>query len=161
MKVYITYDRYEHDEWFSIYSVGTRKHESIQKFKKEDLPSFICYGPDDCHSFQLQVVEMTKQEYLNFMKWIEDGQSLDSPSDLYNKMVEIYDRSSLVKNQHEVLMCTDGCSDWTEIVDYYGRRTYRDTDDDDVRDEIWTELTDMDEKDLYEKVLKYYIRDTY
>ena len=51
MKVYICYDRYEHDEWFNVFYVDTNRDESIRHCKEIDLPDFLSCGPDDCHSF--------------------------------------------------------------------------------------------------------------
>jgi hypothetical protein len=165
MKVYICYDRYENNEWFNIYGVGTRKNEEIQKCKKEYLPKFISYGPDDCHSFQLQCVDMTTKEYDEFTNWIKEDQSLeylgDDSSDLFKKMTEIYDHVGCTKYQNEILLSTDGCSDINDMVHNYGKRIGRDTQDENVYDEILEEITEMDEKDLYDKVLKQYIRNTY
>ena len=63
MNIYITYDRYEHDEWFSVFHIETNKARAIKHFREIDLIDFICYGPDDCHSFQLQKVVLSKKEY--------------------------------------------------------------------------------------------------
>jgi hypothetical protein len=165
MKVYICYDRYERNEWFNIYGVGTRKNEEIQKCKTTYLPSFISYGPDDCHSFQLQVVDMTTQEYAEFKKWIEENQSLEDcgkeSSELFKKMVEIYDHVGWAGHEREILISTDGCSDLVDLVHHYGRRLGRDTQDEDTFDELMDELTNMDDKELYDKALKQYIKDTY
>jgi hypothetical protein len=92
MKVYICYDRYEHDEWYSVYSISTDRDETIRKCKEEDLPSFIEYGPDDCHSFQLVEVELTREQYEQLLKWDKDDtQSLeDNSSDYYNFMYDLY-----------------------------------------------------------------------
>lgn len=59
MEVYITYDRYEHDEWYDISWIGINKEQAIKQFKEQELPSFLEYGPDDCHSFQLVEVVMS------------------------------------------------------------------------------------------------------
>lgn len=168
MKVYITYDRYERDEWYSIYHIGLDRDESIRHCKEEDLPSFIEYGPDDCHSFQLQEVKMTKKEYDQFMKWYNEDQSLedwgDESSDLYKKMFEICNRIGCVEDENEILISTDGCSDFYEIVRYYGV-FYKDKDiedfdvDSDDFDDYREELYSDD--DLFVKVLKEYINDTY
>jgi hypothetical protein len=143
--------------------VGTRKNEEIQKCKKEYLPKFISYGPDDCHSFQLQVVNMTTQEYNNFKKWVEEEQSLeylgDDSSDLFKKMVEIYDHVGCTKYQNEILISTDGCSDVVELPHFYGQMSHIDTSDEDVYDEIMERL--CDDNNFRDMVLKEYIRCNY
>ena len=159
MKIYITYDRYEHNEGFNIYHVSTNRNESIKHCKEVDLVEFISHGPDDCHSFQLQVIEMTKPEYEQFMKWFEEDQSLedygDESSDLFNKMVEIFENSTW----DDYLISTNGCSDNDEIVHYYGSKKGLDTEDDDIYYEVQEELFNDD--DLYEQELKDYIKNTY
>ena len=162
MKVYITYDRYERDEWYNIYHTSTDKEESIKHCKEVDLPSFLEYGPDDCHSFQLQEVEMTQEEYDQFMKWYNEDQSLenygDRSSDLFKKMVEFYDQTGY--NDPTVLISTDGCSDFYDILKYYGQMKGIDPEDfDDLEDDLQMELCEDDE--LYKKVLRQYINDTY
>ena len=164
MKVYITYDRYERDEWYNIFHVSTDKEESIKHCKEVDLPDFISYGPDDCHSFQIQEVEMTPEEYEQFMSWVEDENHTldnygDESSDLFKKMYEYFDRLGDPKFQSEIILSTDGCSDNVDIIHYYGRKKGLDTSDDDIYYDIEEELFNNEE--LYEKVLKDYINDTY
>lgn len=158
MKVYITYDRYERNEWFNIYQITTKMSE-VKKDYKKNLFDFISYGPDDCHSFQVQIVEMTKQEYEQFMSWINEDQSLEdrgsNSSELFNKMVEIYEKV----NENNTLLMTDGCSDNGDIIHYYGSKKGLDTDDDDIYYEVQEEL--LSDDDLFRKVLKNYINDTY
>jgi hypothetical protein len=162
MKVYIIYDRYEHDEWFSIDYVGTDREESIKKFKEECLPDFISYGPDDCHSYQLQEVDMDNNMYKMFMKWYEEDSGPqnygDRSSDLFKFMVNLYDESGVVGNT-SVLYCTDGCSDSVDVVHFYGQSKGLDTGDDDVYYDLQEEL--FNDEDLYQKVLKKYIKKYY
>lgn len=162
MKVYITYDRYERDEWYNIYHVSTDREESIKHCKEEDLFNFISYGPDDCHSFQLQEVEMTEEQYNTLMKWIEEGQSLEnygeSSSDLFKFMVDLFDKTGVAGDTSRIIS-TDGCSDNVDIVHYYGSQKGLDTKDDDIYYELEEEL--FDDEDLYKKVLKDYINKTY
>ena len=162
MKVYITYDRYERDEWFNIYYISTDRGESIKHCREQDLYDFISYGPDDCHSFQLQEVKMTKKEYDLFMKWYNENQSLENygsgSSDLFKKMVDIFDSTGIVGDD-SVLISTDGCSDYCEVIHYYGRQKGLDTSDDDIFYDLEEEL--MDDENLQDKVLKDYIKDTY
>lgn len=158
MKVYITYDRYEKDEWYNIYYVSTDREDSIRHCKETDLVDFISYGPDDCHSFQLQEVEMTPEEYETFKSWVDDdSQSLenygDKSSDLFKKMVEIFDSDS------EVIISTDGCTDNVDIIHFYGNQKGLDTEDSDIYYDIEEEL--FNNQELYDKVLKDYINETY
>ena len=162
MKVYITYDRYERDEWYNIYNVTTDKEEAIRHCKEVDLPDFIGYGPDDCHSFQLQEVDMTPEEYEQFKSWVDDdSQSLenygDRSSDLFKKMYDYYDKVD--EPGYETLISTDGCTDNVDIIHYYGNQNGLDTEDDDVYYEVQEEL--FNDEDLYTKVLKDYINNTY
>lgn len=165
MKVYITYDRYERNEWFNIYNISLDRDSATKDCKEFDLVDFIEYGPDDCHSFQLQEVKMTKKQYEQFMKWYNEDQNLenwgDKSSDLYKKMLEIYESPDY---EGEILISTDGCSDFYEIITYYGI-FYKGEDpdnfdcDSDSFDDYQEELCNDD--DLFEKVLKEYINDTY
>ena len=108
MHVYITYDRYEHNEWLSIYTIETNKQRAIKKFKEEDLPSFLEYGPDDCHSFQLQCVEMSKSLYNKLLKWNESSDRCDEKN-LEELLIAIYQEEE--DFEVETLYYTDGCSD--------------------------------------------------
>jgi hypothetical protein len=158
MKVYITYDRYERDEWFNIYYISTRKTDSIKHCREVDLYDFISYGPDDCHSFQLQVVEMTKEEFKLFLGWYTENQSLENYGEksslLFKKMVEIFDDSN-----DTCLISTDGCSDYCDLIHYYGRKKGLDTSDDDIYYDVEEEL--MMDEDLRNRVLRDYIKHTY
>jgi hypothetical protein len=162
MKVYITYDRYERDEWYSIYHVTTDRDEAIKHCKEEDLVKFISYGPDDCHSFQLQEVEMTEEQYNTLMKWIEEDVSLENygegSSDFFKFMVDLFDATGVVGNK-SVIISTDGCSDNDDIVHYYGSLKGLDTKDDNIYYDLSEEL--FNDEVLYEKILKDYIDKNY
>ena len=173
MKVYICFDRYERDEWYNVFFISTDRDESIRKCKEETLPDFLNYGPDDCHSFQLVEVEMFQKDYDRLLKWDNDpNQKLenfgDKSSDYFKWMCELYDLIGCVDQQYRILISTDGCSDYTEIVRYYSV-FYKNKDMEDVSDYEWVfsdeydeyyeELTGDDE--LCEKVIKEYVRDTY
>ena len=161
MKVYITYDRYENNEWFSVNTIETSLMRSLKKFREEDLPSFLEYGPDDCHSYQLQRVDMTKKEYEQLLEWNNDpNQSLDGDSDYYNFMCGIYDRTSYVKYQDEVIRSTDGCSDFSEIIKFYGMMKGIDPEDiEDLEDDLQDEL--YGDNDLCHKVIVEYVKCNY
>ena len=158
MNAYITYDRYERDEWYSIYNIETNRQRAIKHFREVDLPDFLAYGPDDCHSFQLQRVEMTKKQYDTFMKWIEEGQSLENygtkSSELFEFMVDLFDGTG-VAGDTSVLFSTDGCSDNFELIEFYCQSIGIEADDDDAIADAERELLNDDE--LYNKILKEYI----
>ncbi len=167
MKVYIIYDRYEHNEWFSVDYIGTRKSDSIKEFKEKCLPEFLEYGPDDCHSYQLQVLNLTKDQYEQLLEWDNDpNMSLES-GPYYDFMCEVYEQCDW-SDTGNVLLSTDGCSDFYEIVRYYSV-FYKNKDIEEVSehewlftdeyDEFYEELTSDDE--LCDKVIKEYVRDTY
>lgn len=162
MKVYITYDRYERDEWFNIFRVGTDREESIRLCKEQDLVDFISYGPDDCHSFQLQEIEMTQEEYDQFKKWVEEDPNPEnfgkSSSELFKFMVELFD-STGVMGDDSVIISTDGCTDNVDVIHFYGKQKGLDTTDDDIYYDLEEEL--FNDEELYEKVLKEYINDVY
>ena len=164
MKVYVCYDRYENDEWFNVYSIGTDRDVSIEKCKKEDLPDFISYGPDDCHSFQLVEVELTQEEYEQLLEWDkDDSMSLeDSDSPYYQFMCDLYDD----QYETETIISTDGQSDVYEIVqffmDCYELENYLSDipdDEDKLKYEVQELLFSNDE--LFDKVMREYIEGTY
>lgn len=165
MKVYIIYDRYEHDEFFSVYHIGTDRTEAINEFKTNHLPSFILYGPDDCHLFQLIEVKLPKKQYSQLLKWEDEGQRLDNCDSPYYQFMRdlhncIYDT--------ETIICTNGCSDIYEVVRYYAVM-YKNCSCEDVSEYCWydtdeyeeyfDELTTNDE--LWTKIVKEYVSNTY
>ena len=160
MKVYITYDRYENNEWFSVDTIETSLVRSLKKFREKDLPNFISYGPDDCHSYQIQKVEMTKKEYEQLLEWDKDpNQTLDSSSDYYNFMCDIYDRVGCVEYEDDIIRCTDGCSDIFELPHFYGLMSHQDTSDEKVYNRIMDRL--LDNEEFFDETLKEYIRCNY
>ena len=166
MKVYIIYDRYERNEWFCVDYIGTRKSDSIKMFKEKCLPEFICYGPDDCHSYQLQVVEMTKKQYEQLLEWDKNCESLESESSPYYQfMCEVYDNCDW---DNDIIMGSDGCSEYSNIVRYYGLvckgLTNQVVDQYDwvftnEYEQYYEEL--MNDDDLFERMCKNYIRDNF
>lgn len=160
MNVYITYDRYEHDEWHYIYRLETNKKRAIRLCKLIDLPSFIGYGPDDCHSFQIQVINMTPDEY----HWLRDLvdktndssiESSEKDKELYDFMVELFDKAY----DGNVILSTDGCSDWIEMIRYYAAKLGLDPEDDDAFYEAEEKLQNNEE--LSEQIMKEYIKYAY
>ena len=169
MKVYICYDRYEHDEWFNVFYVGTNRDESIRHCKEIDLPDFLSCGPDDCHSFQLEEVKLTKKQYEQLLNWYNDNtQSLedygDESSDYYNFMYDLYNG----KYETKTIISTDGCSDFCEVVRYYSV-FYKNKEVEEVIGNNWFFTDECDEfseeltsnEELCKKVTKEYVRDTY
>ena len=83
-------------------------------------------------------------------------------------MCELYDLTGCVDYQSMILIGTDGCSDYTEIVRYYSV-FYKNKDIEEVGefewiysdeyDEYYNEL--MNDDELCEKVIKEYVQDTY
>ena len=158
MNVYIAYDRYEHDEWYSVYNIETNKQRAIKHFKEEDLPSFISYGPDDCHSFQLQRVVMTAKQYhrLCYLVENEGSHTCDTSDELKDLLMSIFDENDF---EVDTLMSTDGCSDIWDLVRYYCERNGGDCENDDDFEKAQEELFNNDE--LFENVLKEYIKIAY
>ena len=152
MHVYITYDRYEHNEWLSVYTIETNRQRAIKKFKEEDLPSFLEYGPDDCHSFQLQCVEMSKSLYNKLLKWNESSDRCDEKN-LEELLIAIYQEEK--DFEVETLYYTDGCSDNFELIRFYCEMHGLDAEDDDVNEEVQNKLWNNDE--VYKETLKKYI----
>ena len=171
MRVYVVFDRYERNEWINVFYVGTDREESIKHCKEVDLPSFLEYGPDDCHSFQLVEVEMTKTRFKKLLKWVEQFGSCEDTEEVrefFEFMVDMYEEHGELSDVIETIICTDGCSDFYEIVRYYSV-FYKNKDIEEVGehewlftdeyDEFYEELTDNE--DLWIKVTKEYVRDTY
>lgn len=157
MKVYITYDRYEHDEWFNLYQITTKMSEVRKEYKK-NLIDFISYGPDDCHSYQIQIVDLTKEEYELLKSHIDD--TVEDEDEVMELMIRIYEECVPCQYPNSnCLISTDGCSDNWELVHYYGKKKGLDTEDDDVYYEVEEEL--FGDNDLYEQELEKYINDTY
>ena len=152
MVVYLTYDRYEHNEWFNIYQITTRMSEVKKEYKK-NLIDFITYGPDDCHSYQIQVVELNKKEFELIKNHIDDTIEEDEDDELMKLMIQIYENCDEDSN---CLLFTDGCSDWVDMIDFWIE--YKGLDEND-RDQIEEDI--QNDETLFQKVLKKYINETY
>lgn len=164
MKVYIIYDRYERDEYFCVDYIGTRKSESIKKFKEECLPDFLKCNPDDCHSYQLQVVEMTTKQYEQLLDWYNDPKMSLEEGPYYDFMCEVYEQSDW-SNTGNILRGTDGYSEYPNIVRYYGvvvkgkdsKKVIKlDWIFTDEYEDLYEEL--MNDDDLFERMCKDYIK---
>ena len=79
-------------------------------------------------------------------------------------MYDLYDD----KYKTETIIWTDGCSDLYDIVRYYSVH-YKNKDVDEVSEHDWLFTDEYDEfyeeltsdEELFEKVIKEYVRDTY
>lgn len=155
MNVYITYDRYEHNEWFSVYHIETNKARAIKHCKEIDLPDFISYGPDDCHSFQLQKVSMTKAEYKRLCELVD---STYESRELDEIMEGIFEQCDW-HGEGNCIIASDGCSDNVELIEYYCIKQGIEADDDDAIEAAQDELSTNEE--LYKAILREYITATY
>ena len=114
--VYITYDRYEHNEWFYVYNIDMDKDDAYNHCIKTDLPDFIGYGPDDCHSFQLQRVSMTKKDLNKLKKFIKSDENGEGACrEFEDMMTKIFEGDY----ETELILSTDGQSDFFEIMKEY------------------------------------------
>jgi hypothetical protein len=165
MKVYITYDRYEHNEWFCVYYIGRNYDKAYESCIKEDLPSFISYGPDDCHSFQLQELEMSEYMYRKLRKWVNAEKLSDKEQDKFDDLMEKIYYGDF---EAETLLFTDGCSDYFEMIRYHcGEEP--DSDDYEDEEEYENALAEYEnsvdelrsDDELFDKVLHEYIASTY
>ena len=157
MNVYITFDRYEKDEWYSVYHVEKNREKAINHCKEVDLVDFISYGPDDCHSFQLVKVVMTRDEYHTFLSLVENpNESKELDSILY----DIYHETG--RYDVEEIIQTDGCTDCFDVIKYYANSEEFDCDsnDEDERNDIAQERLLADDE-LFEKNLREYININY
>lgn len=110
MIVYIAYDRYEYNEWFLVYNIETNKKRAIKHYKEIDLPNFLSSYPDDCHSFQLQKIEMSKKEYTLLCELVKNVDIDDCTSEESNMlrdiMISIYEKCDW--ENPNILFATDG-----------------------------------------------------
>lgn len=154
--VYVTYDRYEHNEWFAIYNIDTDEQRAIDHCKNEDLFNFIRFGPDDCHHFQLQRVSMTKAEYDNLIKLYKSyGDEEISDGELFDIIAEIYENYE----EDDIIIASGGIDDLYDIVEYYGKEYGVDVSEDDSFYNVQAEL--FADEELFNEVLRAYINDTY
>lgn len=164
MDVYITYDRYEHNEWFNVYYLGTNYDKAYKHCIEEDLPSFIEYGPDDCHSFQLQKIVISQYMYNKLRKWVKaDKLDAEEQKKFDEFMEKVYDNYF----DSESILFTDGCSDYHAIIEYY---CGEEPDCDDYDEEEYEQaLAAYEEKvdeirsnnELFGKILREYVVATY
>lgn len=150
-EIYITYDRYGRDEWYSVYHLGVNKKKAVQDFLHTSLPSFIRYGPDDCHAFQLQCVYMSDYQYRKLRALVNAN---DKTAELTAFMTRIYAEAY----ETETLFFTDGCSDLTEIARLYCESHNMDFNNVADSDAAWQAL---DNDDVFEEYLQQYIAKEY
>lgn len=150
MKFYITYDMYEHDEWFNIYQI-TLKMSEVKKDYKKNLLDFLSYGPDDCHSYQIQIVDLTEEDYKLLSSQV--GKIIDPTNkEVYELMKRIGDDYIWCQyDDTNCLLCTDGCTDIDNLDDSLRNQGL----DDDEIEQIYYD------EDQYKKQLKKYIDETY
>lgn len=169
MNVYVIYDRYERDEWLSVYAIETNKKRAIKKFKEESLIDFLSYGPDDCHSFQLQRVWMEREQYKRFCYLVEnetsDSQNPDN-QELKELLIAMFNEDFDKFDEIETIFSTDGCSDNVEVVDFYMENyIINDINEDDYDDEDDYKYAVMDklynDDKLYDEIIRAYIKASY
>lgn len=149
-EVYIIFDRYEHNEWFSVYHLGVNEEKAWRYFRETALPDFLNYGPDDCHSFQMQCVTMSDYKYRKLRALVNAS---DKEHELHEFMLDIYEYGEY---EAETLVFTDGCSDNIEIAQMYAEEHSLDYDED--QDVIWEALS---EEEVWSEYMRRYIDENY
>ena len=62
----------------------------VKKDYKKNLLDFLSYGPDDCHSYQIQIVDLTKEDYRLLSSQV--GKTIDyTNKEVYELMKRIGD----------------------------------------------------------------------
>jgi hypothetical protein len=129
----------------------------VRKEYKKNLIDFISYGPDDCHSYQIQIVDLTEKEFELIKNHIDDTIEEDEDDELMKLMIKIYGECRWCQYPNSnCLICTDGCSDWVDMIDFW--IDYKGLDPND-RDQIEEGI--YNDENLKLKVLKKYINYTY
>lgn len=161
MKVYITYFRYDRNENYDIYHLDLCKKSSLIHYKKEDLPSFLGYGPDDVSYLVLKEVDLSKTELTRLINMY--CRSKDYDHELIEFMTEIHEGDG------EEIYFTSGCEVW-EVLEFfrtsgnYDLDTLLGTDTEDLdEDELKEQCQELvfNDDQLWEKVLSEYIRNYY
>ena len=172
MKVYLIYDCYHYGESFQVYQVCKTKSE-VEKVYKKELFDFVNYGPDDLHSFQCQLVEVTDEEYGLLMRalnnelecfahasWDPDE---EDEKKLYELMARIFDECIPYDSGNKKANClfaTDGYSDAEEVFNAYMEESHPDVEED---SDEWYDLQEefYGDDDLFNKELLKYIDSNY
>ena len=156
MKVYIIYDRYGRDEFFQIYNI-CKSIDEVRQVYKQSLVDFCKAGPDDCHSFQCQEVEITNKEFEILVGYMRGNESDEG----YNLMVKIHEDCLWCQYpDSNCLFCTDGYSEVEEVFSKYMEDQYPDIDEDsdewyDIQDEFYSN-DDLYETELMKHIDKYF-----
>jgi hypothetical protein len=141
-----------------VFDIETNKQRAIEKCKKKHLPDFISYGPDDCHSFQLQKVVMPKKDYERLCYLVEHettGMGSNEEKELREILIEIHNNCDWNDNS-SVLICTDGCSDVWDTIEFYCEQNGIDYNNYEEQERVQELLFENDE--LFQKVLADYIK---
>ena len=156
MKIYITYDWADYEEEYVLYNLTNDLKNSAIKLA-EDLFDFISYGPDDCHSFQMQSVNVKKETYEFLKKCYEDSDFCEEHHEEYNKLMESFYNMSLEKPQ-TIMCCTDGLSDNLDLPYFYLGMNR-----DECSEEEYDNAYDLlcENQKIYDKTLRDYIYYTY
>jgi hypothetical protein len=110
---------------------------------------------------------MTKKQYEQLLEWDNDPNVSLESGPYYDFMCEVYEQCDWSDNRN-VLLSTDGCSEYQDIVRYYGM-VVKGKDSDEVNEYDWV-FTDeyddyyeelMNDNDLFERMCKDYIRDNF
>ena len=167
MKAYLIYDCYNDGESFSIDKICRNRSEVKQVYKQE-LFKFINYGPDDLHSYQCQLVNITDEEYRLLMKAVNNELECYSAGEweseeeeqLYKLMSRIFDECVPYGDNSNCLFATDGYSDMTEVFVEYMKREHPDVEEEsDEWYDIQEEFYGNDE--LYNSELLKFIDNNY
>ncbi len=158
MKVYITYFRYDRDENYDIYHIDLNKRNSLTHFR-EDVHSFLSYGPDDVSYLILKEVDMTKTDLTTLIELY--GHSKDYDRELIDFMTDIHDGDG------EEIYFTSGDEVW-EVLNFFCESGEYDLDtllgvdtksldEDDLKD-LCQELLFGCSDELWYKILNDYIK---
>lgn len=163
MTVYITYFRYSRDENYTIYHIDLDETRVREHYKEEDLPSFLSYGPDDESTLVCQEVTMSKTEYDKLLELSEKIEDYDRETISF--LTPIYDRAN-------EFIYSDSCETNLDLIDYfiecgkYDMSDYLEPDldlEDITTEELREILIDKvwSDENLYQEVLKSFIKDNY
>jgi hypothetical protein len=114
---------------------------------------------------------MTKTRFKKLLDWVEEFGSCEGTQkdkDFFDFMVDMYEERGKYSEVIDTLISTDGCSDFYEIVRYYSV-FYKNKDIEEVSEHEWLFTDEYDEfyeelnddEDLWNKVTKEYVQDTY
>jgi hypothetical protein len=136
----------------------------MKSWKESDLPSFLGYGPDDVSQLYLVKCDLTKSEVQLLKDFMESTEE-------YNE--EVWELMDRLHEEGEEIYCTTGDETWSvleylcencrystfyfEVKKYNPNPTF---DDEEVLKEELQEIL-FNNDDLWDKVLKEYIKDTY